>query len=337
MLDLWRRLYSVADRLYALAPWRWMEGEELFGVEDPITGEIGFMYVMGQRGEHFGISRYPGTEGLRVLQALQDCDINDPVSGSEILLSSCQLQLSWEDREEQDQRDKQLVKELGLKYRGSQAWPLFRSYEPSLYPWFLTEAQLSTLSVALEQSLQVFQRLQNDPMLLEGVEENHYLVRVLSSGTWRNEIREVLPAVKNIAVISQIPSLPKLKSIQKKGCVEIDLLLFPATRGDDPEGRPFFPYLLMMVEATNGIILSGFDLLQPFPSLDAMYGKVAEKVCVSLLKDKIVPAEIRVRRELMAGVLAPLADELGLRVKLQKHLPELDRAAQGLMATLRNR
>jgi hypothetical protein len=76
MLDLWRRLYSVADRLYALAPWRWMEGEELFGGEDPITGEIGFMYVMGQRGEHFGLSRYLGTEGLRVLQSLQDCDID---------------------------------------------------------------------------------------------------------------------------------------------------------------------------------------------------------------------------------------------------------------------
>jgi hypothetical protein len=136
-----------------------MEGNEPLGVQDPITGEIGFIHVLGQGGEHFGISRYPGAEGLRVLRFLREGDIDDPASGAEVLLNSTQMQVSWEDKEELDRRDKQLVKDLGLKYRGSQAWPQFRSYEPSLYPWFLSKEQASTLLVALEQSVQVFQRL----------------------------------------------------------------------------------------------------------------------------------------------------------------------------------
>ena len=48
MLDLWRNLYSVADRLYALAPWSWMDDGKPFGIQDPVTGEIGFIHVTGQ-------------------------------------------------------------------------------------------------------------------------------------------------------------------------------------------------------------------------------------------------------------------------------------------------
>jgi hypothetical protein len=167
--------------------------------------------------------------------------------------------------------------------------------------------------------------------MFDGLEENHYLVRVLSEGSWRDEIREVLPAVEKIAIVSQIPSLPQLKALAGgKGCVEVDLILTPPVGGEGPEDRPYFPYMLMLADATSGVILSGVDLLQPFPSPDAMYGKVAEKVCTALLKAKIKPAEIRVRRKVLAGVLAPLADELGLRVTLQKHLPRVEEAAQAL-------
>ena len=273
-----------------------------------------------------------------MLRFLQEGDIDDPASGAEVLLNSTQMQVSWEDKEELDRRDKQLIKDLGLKYRGSQAWPLFRSYEPSLYPWFLTEEQVSTLLIALEQSFQVFQRRQNDPSLFDGLEEDHYLVRVPSDGAWRDEIRKVLPAVEKIAVVSQIPSLPQLKALAgRKGVIEIDLILSPAVAGDGPGDRPYFPYLLMMVDASSGIILSGVEFLRPFPSLDAMYGQVAEKVCALLLKAGIAPAEIRVRRKVMAGILAPLADELGLRVTIQKHLPAVEEAAQALANFLKTR
>jgi hypothetical protein len=331
MQDLWRELYSTADRLYALAPWQWIGGSERFGVQDPITGEIGFINVMGQAGDHLGISRYPGEEGLRVLQALQESDLTDPQSGSEILLNSAQLQVSWEDRDILEEQDKKLIKNLGLKYRGPQAWPHFRSYEPSLYPWFLTKEQAATLLIALDQSFEVFQRRQNDPALLTGLKKDHYLVRVSSNGVWQDEIKKVLPAVEKFSVISQIPSLSQLKAVGgRKGCVEIDLILSPAVKCVDLGDRPIFPYLLMMIDASSGMILSGVEFLQPIPSLDAMYGQVAEKVCASLLKAKFIPAEIRVRRKVMEGILAPLVNELGLRVTFQKRLPGVDEASQAM-------
>jgi hypothetical protein len=50
------------------------------------------------------------------------------------LLEIPQLQASWEDREELHVRDRETIKALGRKYRGRQAWPLFRSYQPGYAP-----------------------------------------------------------------------------------------------------------------------------------------------------------------------------------------------------------
>ena len=262
---LWRKLYSSADRINALAPWRWMDDSELLGVQDPVTGEIGFMHVLGQAGEHFGISRYPGEEGLGVLKSLQEGDIDDPDHGADILLNSHQMQLSWEDSRELDRRDKLRIKELGLKYRGAKAWPQFRSYEPSLYPWYLTEKQAATFLTALEQCIDVFERRQNDPSLFDGLEQDHYLVRVLSDGAWRDEVKKVLPSLAKVSVVSKIPSLTLLKALPGgKGRIEIDLIRAPAVGGDGPNARPFFPHMLMMVDGISGIVLPGFELLQPF-------------------------------------------------------------------------
>ena len=48
-----------------------------------------------------------------------------------------QLQASFEDRSELHDKDRQVIKDLGLKFRGRQTWPLFRSYRAGFVPWHL--------------------------------------------------------------------------------------------------------------------------------------------------------------------------------------------------------
>ena len=48
--DLWRNLYELAARLRALAPWRWMEEIDIFGVEMPEDAGLIFVSVTGKRG-----------------------------------------------------------------------------------------------------------------------------------------------------------------------------------------------------------------------------------------------------------------------------------------------
>ena len=48
--NTWRRLYEAAIQVKELAPWEWMFEDEVFGVQDPETGKLGFVSVMGQGG-----------------------------------------------------------------------------------------------------------------------------------------------------------------------------------------------------------------------------------------------------------------------------------------------
>jgi hypothetical protein len=64
MAQKWLPLYEAADRIKELAPWEWMEESDVFGVQDPDSGEIGFVSIMGLLGEHVCVGVYLGVNAL---------------------------------------------------------------------------------------------------------------------------------------------------------------------------------------------------------------------------------------------------------------------------------
>ena len=171
----WRGLYESVVRIKEISPWEWMTETDVFGVRSPETGELGFVSVMGLLGQHYAVSLYLGSEGIHGFLDLQEMG---PFADPGALIQIPQLQASFENREELDKRDRQVIKELGLKFRGRNAWPMFRSYRPSLFPWFLEAAEVRFLSCALEQLADVAPRCREDPSLLEPSGGDSYLLRV---------------------------------------------------------------------------------------------------------------------------------------------------------------
>jgi hypothetical protein len=148
----WRGLYESAVRVKEVSPWEWMTETDVFGVRSPESGELGFVSVMGLLGEHYAVSLYLGSEGIHGFLDLQEMG---PFADPEALIQIPQIQASFENREELEKRDREVIKELGLKFRGRNAWPMFRSYSPSLFPWFLEAGEVRFLSCALEQLVDV--------------------------------------------------------------------------------------------------------------------------------------------------------------------------------------
>jgi hypothetical protein len=330
--DEWHKLYQAAIRIKEIAPWEWMTETDLFGVQDPETGEIGFVSIMGRLGEHLALAVYLGTDGLYGFWAFQQIADSAP---AEALLGMPHLQASFEDRGELTKQDRDMIKELGLKFRGRQAWPMFRCYRPGYLPWYLEAPEARFLTHALEQAMEVAQRFKEDPAMLEPADEESYLVRVprevKGSLVWEDEVVSVPPPEpESIPVVMDVEALERVKQLPwGEGILEIDFFVFPAPIREKG-ARPYFPHLLLVVESRSGMIL-GTELLAPDPGLLEMWGSIPVQVVYQIARMGAVPRQIRVRSPQLFGLLQLLEEDLGFEVRAAPELPSLDEAKEALL------
>lgn len=333
-----RQLYQVALRVKELAPWKWMEESDIFGVQNPETGELGFVSLMGMAEEHFAVAVYQGAEGL---YGFWDMEYGGELADPQRLLEIPQLQASFEDREMLDKQDRELIKKLGLKIRGAKAWPLFRSYRPGFVPWFVTAAEARFLNHALAQTLEVAPRVRDDPDILYNEQDEtdeSYLVRVShqqgDSLAWEDRRMRVsppepvrIPVVLDISTIAQLKQLP-----QRDLKLEIDLLSMPTPVGERGE-RPFLPYLLLVADSQSGMIL-GFEVLKVEDSLAGMQAQIPMKLAHWLAQARLVPEEIVTRSRLMIELLNPLTKALNIKLKQSDSLPSVDALMGSMLGRL---
>lgn len=331
-LEEWRRLYEAAISVKEIASWEWMTETDIFGVQDPKTDALGFVSVMGMLGEHYSIAVYLGPEGLYGFWDFEEAASFAP---PEQFLEIPQLQASFEDRNELRNKDREIIKKLRLKFRGRQAWPMFRSYRPGFFPWFLEAEEARFLTHVLGQVLDVAPRVKQDRSLLEPSDSDSYLVRVSHQKdgvlSWEDRIMDVPPPEPApIPISMDVQALENLKRLPRsRNKIEIDFFMFPGPVREKG-ARPFFPYMLLTVDSRSGFIL-GTELLTPDPSLKAMWGLIPLNVVYQLAKAGTVPKQVLVRSELLFQLLQPVAEELRFKLKRSNRLRGLDPAKKSLL------
>jgi hypothetical protein len=307
-------------------------------VQDPETDEIGFVSVMGSLGEHLALAVYRGIQGLWLFQ---DYAENASPEDAEQLYEIPHLQASFEDRSETTERDREIIKSLGLSFRGRQAWPLFSSIHRGYLPWYLEPKEARFLACALEQAAQVAPRVQADPEILEPAGPTVYLLRKPRSDaaglSWEDQVVDVagwepdgIPIDISGREMAAFRALPA-----GQADLEADLFTMPVIIGEQGE-RPYAPRMLLLVERESDFIL-GFEMLAPEPSLEEMWGKLPNMVLAHCVRWGMRPSRIRVRSPLLYGLLEPVAAELGLKVDQQANLRALARAKASFVDTLQRR
>lgn len=330
----WKRLYELAAKVKELAPWEWMEEAEFFGVQNPETEEIGFISIMGLLGEHLSMAVYLGAEGLYGYWR-----ISDPASGLEneplALFDVPQLQTSFEDREQLEKQDRDVIKKLGLKFRGSQNYPLFRSIRPGFMPYFVTSEEARFLIYAMEQTLETAPRIRDDESLLPDPDEDLYLVRVSEKQggklVWQDEVRQV-PPPEEFTVFVNAPQeiINELKNFpQKKGLVlEIDFNYSPMPVREKGQ-RPFFPKILLITEASQGIIVA-FELIRPEETLLETHENIPFHLVENLRKLEVRPEEIRVQSEMLFEMLRTFTQQINVKLRQTDELPTVEMAKESM-------
>jgi len=329
----WVRLFELAAQVKALSPWDWMYESDLFGVRDPESGETGFVSIMGTLGEHFAVAVYLGSEGFHGFWDIQVADLKaDPGH----VLRVPQLQLSFEDRGELTPEERRTIKELGLKFRGRNAWPMFRSYRPGFVPWDIESGEARFLETVLGQLLEVAPRLRERPAAFPAAGREGCVVRIpqRESGrvVWEDSFVAVpLPEVPDLSLEISAARLEEIRELPRSlQDLELDLFMTLLTTEDERDARAYYPFVLLMVDGRSAMIV-GCDLLPPVPSIDAVWEKAARKVLDQFEIAGRVPRAVDVRDRRLFDLLRPVSEQLHFELCHTPVLPTLDEAKAGFL------
>ena len=258
-LKAWKGLYEIALRYRDLKPWGFMGDDALFGVKDPVTGQIGYCCVLGTLGEILGLCVYRGSEGLAFYESLKSGELT-PDDGVATMQNA--ILADFTDRRDLEKEDLSIIKALNLKIRGRKQYPLFRSYLPGYTPWFLTEDEVHFLTFTLRCACDLFEEYRQDPIILESVEEGNHLVYLPQEGakdsvSWRIQFLKPEPIAE--------PAIPQiiLNELQLQKIKKMDLIQDTAWEADfffisemviQDKDRPYLGRIVMVAHQDSGFL-----------------------------------------------------------------------------------
>lgn len=331
----WKELYGAAIEFKEIEPWNWMYDSYMFGVKNPVEGgEIGYCCILGNLGECFALVVYLGAEGLDGYLKIQSGEIEE---NDMVHINKC-LMASFEDRKFLLEEDLKIIKELGLIFTGNNSWPLFRSYKPGYYPWYLTKEEVQYLILCLEQSKEIALRYKKDQNILTPPKSNCYLVRVPKKQdetiVWYEEWLEPVPLRKIMFMLKEVDN-NRLKRIEKiphcKNIVwEIDFSYFPSYVKDR---KPYYyPLMFLWVEHN-----SYFILYTHLTTHDKYKTEFIDQFLNSIENTKILPEKILIRKEELFLYLKPFTDRFKIELNLVRNLRAIEDVRKSMKEFLNKR
>ncbi len=327
----WKRLYETAMAFGRIEPWKWMAEDDLFGVQDPATGQISYCCVMGMREAVYGMAAYSGKNGLDAYLKVQSGELLPEDIETMFVLDS--LTLFYEERANVPEEDMEVAKRLGMTLRGRNVWPVFRNYKPGYHPWFLTRKESIFFSMLIEQAIGVALRFKDYKKLLLPKEKGRYFVRVPShtdnKTVWKDAWLMPAPIMHEEPLSGAVDEIRiqriKRRSVKQQGALEIDLFHAPAPIQEKKGERPFFPYAVALVEHATG---EAVDLQLARPSEHR--AALEEAFLQYIEKTKTIPETVLVRKEEVCEYLKPYASRLGAAIVMTERLVHTDNFKKGL-------
>ena len=333
-LKTWNQLYQVADRVYDLKPWEFIDDTELFSIQDPVSGEFGYCCILGGATELIGIAIYRGTQGLRVYEKIRSGALHAETEDF-LLYQNC-LQVLYVKLGDLDREDIKVLKKVENNPQDKPKVPVFRSYSPLWAPGFLSESEAQFLTLCLERVLDFTEIYQNDLGVLDAEQLDSYLTyipaqknnqltwslkwKTPTSSSFFNSSASPLedPHTSN-PDLSLLDSLQKLK-LSKEGDWEADIVSVTGLMNHEEQGRPYFPRIISAVDRQT---------LEPvFTTIISPLESSEETLVIGLLKammqKKSLPERICVSRSKLQRALQPLCKSLGITLRIRSQLPVMN-------------
>lgn len=336
------KLYDLAIQYKKTRLWKKLKDTELFAFTTT-DGEIAYCSVMGELGEHIALALYVGEEGLDSYRKLHDGNTAmKQLEAQEILLSQDCLQCSYENKEELAPWElveaENYGRTHGIIYRGNNAFPLFKRFKPSKYPWFIkSEVEERHLCEALAAAIYIAERLKTEDKQSLGFKSGapyNRSVPFLDKRTGRLKLCALdLPAKQESSYPSPLLRnellAAKLKKQKRSGAVWLSAVVMspnPVSHEDEdenladiPENAPVFPYMLLTVDNGSHMILSGQFVKDYTKEAEVLLNSLAEA-----MQERGAPSVLRVQDRRTECLLSRFTKQIGVTLEYHESLPLLD-------------
>ena len=111
---------------------------DIFGFRGPDGERLDFVSIMAH-----GASTYPWPCILERAPFATSSTLRPRIRRPRVFAIP-HLQASFVDQNQLRKKECAIVRQLGLEFRGRQAWLLFRSYPPGFFPWFIEGDEVET-------------------------------------------------------------------------------------------------------------------------------------------------------------------------------------------------
>lgn len=316
--EQWKRLYDIAIKLKALAPWEHLWDTDLFTLMLPGQKEPLYVSVMGRNKECYGIGVYLGARGLWGLNRVMRAKENDRWDDS-MYYQNC-LTLYCGNRENTAPQERETIKSLNLKFRGQNDWIYFRAMKEGGYPWFFSAGQVQLMTEALENFYMEYKHFINGRVVVN-FEEGQTLLRFHNSekNEWVNTVMHLtdMPKITASVTFTDELLLQRLKSTPKNDReLEFDIRFLPEPVQDKPRHAPYFPRIIILLDRKSKMVLKHMIIEKETKTENA----VADTL-FNYFSENGRPAKLFVRNEYVHPYVESFCSQLGVPTVYGKGMP----------------
>lgn len=323
----WEKIYGLAAEFKRMQPWKILCSNDYFCLSMGEDEDV-YVTILGNEGLFYGFCMYVGMDGFNDMLGIAQ---GGQIGVSEDYMAARQncISMVFADREEVPQEQYEVIRELGLKFRGRNGWIYFETYERGFFPSIPDQDEVRACIKYLEKLLEALQCYMNGNQrtFAHGME---MFVYVNKNGTWQGEYQE-LPyqeyQCRKVLLEDEEAVRQLLRQKKTREIVEMDCIYLINGVEDEAYDKPIWPHLMLLVEKNTGMILKQ-HLFEP--QEDDM---TAAQVFAEYILEHGRPKEVIVPHELIGCIIADTCEKC--KIKLTYGIVEQCRmAAMDLMIHL---
>ncbi len=315
----WGQLYEAATKLKEKKPWERFWDMDIIGIQEGGEEDTVFISILGRGGSCYGIAVYEGYERFNDYLLLATADTLK-LSSEYAMFSQNNLTCYWGDRGELTGKQREIIRELGYKYRGKNQWLYFVSYMAGYFPCSLDQDEVLRMTKHLGRLLEALEWYENCQMSVRFQDANMFLYRRdEKTGQWEG-VEEPLPFTSHQyeeLVIDSEELKEELRNAPRTSAVlEMNMDYLGAAVTDKKYERPGNPWVCAAGDGDSGLIV---DMALTEPGEDG--GVRLAQMAASYILSHGAPKEIYVNNVLAGAVLAEICRISGVSLMMAEELP----------------